>query len=513
MSGTLGDRAPHRSGITVTELARELPSSTEIVGDGTVRLTGIRHDSRKVRPGDLFVARSGRNVDGAQFVADAVARGASAVMTNRDSVAAGHFAVPLLLVDDPAIALAFAASAVYGHPSLSLDVVGITGTNGKTTTAHLVRAAIDGVLQTPSCGLLGTVEQSFLSWRTDVEHTTPEADDIARAMMNMRERGATYVAMEVSSHALDLGRVGAVRFRAAALTNLTQDHLDFHRSLRAYAEAKARLFTELRPESVVLNVDDALGRDLLTRVKANAVRVSALVGADADIVPLRVKCDASGIETAVRTPHGEVHIRSPLLGAHNLDNLLLTLGIVHALHLDLSKASEALGRAPAVPGRLERCGSWNDDVAVLVDYAHTPDALARTLDAVRALAGAKRVLCVFGCGGDRDSSKRALMGQAVAHRANIAIVTSDNPRTEDPKAIADSVAGGVRAGGGQPIVELDRGKAIALAVHMALEGDFVLLAGKGHEDYQIVGTEKKPFSDRIEAARALEARSRTRGLV
>jgi UDP-N-acetylmuramoyl-L-alanyl-D-glutamate--2,6-diaminopimelate ligase len=417
------------------------------------------------------------------------------------------------LVDDPAIALATAASAVYGHPSFLLDVVGITGTNGKTTTAHLVRDAIDGVLQAPRCGLLGTVEQSFGSWNAEAEHTTPEADDIARAMVAMRERSATHVAMEVSSHALELGRVSAIRFRVAALTNLTQDHLDFHLSMEAYAEAKARLFTDLLPERVVLNVGDALGRHLLERVRADAVRVNASVGADADIAPRRVKLDASGIEAIVRTPHGDVQLRSHLLGAHNLDNLLLALGIAHALRLDLSKAADAIGRAPAIPGRLERCGSSSDDIAVLVDYAHTPDALGRALDAVRMLAGARRVLCVFGCGGDRDASKRALMGQAVARGADVAIVTSDNPRTEDPKAIADGIAAGVREGGAQPIIELDRREAIALSVRMAHQGDFVLLAGKGHEDYQIVGTKKLPFSDRTEAVRALEARNRSRGCV
>jgi UDP-N-acetylmuramoyl-L-alanyl-D-glutamate--2,6-diaminopimelate ligase len=413
-------------------------------------------------------------------------------------------------VDDPASALAYAASAVYGHPSFSLEVVGITGTNGKTTTAHLVRAAIDGALGRPACGVLGTVGHSYGDWRVDAEHTTPEADDLARAMVQMHSHGATHVAMEVSSHALELGRARAIRFRVAALTNLTQDHLDFHRSMGSYAAAKARLFTELGPGSAVLNVDDPFGRELVGRAKAPVVRVSAHPGADAEVVVREARLDARGIDATVRTLHGEVHIASRLVGAHNLENLLLALGIACALELDPWRAADALSREPGAPGRLERCDEHGDDITVLVDYAHTPDALARVLDAVRSASGA-RLLCVFGCGGDRDPTKRGPMGEAVARRADIAIVTNDNPRTEDPGAIADAVVAGVRSAGREPIVELDRRKAIDLAVRSAAEGDLVLIAGKGHEDYQIVGTSKQPFDDRTEARRALDRRRRARG--
>jgi UDP-N-acetylmuramoyl-L-alanyl-D-glutamate--2,6-diaminopimelate ligase len=482
----------------------------EVAGDATARVLGVRHDSRAVRPGDLFVARKGERADGARFVADAVARGASAVMATRGAVGVAEASVPVLYVDDPVAALGYASSAVYGHPSFSLEVAGITGTNGKTTTAHLVRAAVDGALGQPCCGVLGTVGHSFGAWRAGAEHTTPEADEIARAMADMRERGASYVAMEVSSHALDLGRVRAVRFRVAALTNLTQDHLDFHGSMQSYAAAKARLFTELGPGAVVLNVDDAFGRDLVGRVRSPLVRVSARPGAEAEIAPLEARVAGDGITARVRTPAGEVVLRSRMVGAHNLDNLLLALGIAHALELDLARAAGALSQEPGAPGRLERCDADGDDVTVLVDYAHTPDALARALDAVRA-ASQGRLWCVFGCGGDRDRTKRAPMGEAVARAADVAIVTSDNPRTEDPGAIADAVVAGVRAAGVEPVVELDRRKAIELAVRSASRGDVVLIAGKGHEDYQIVGTAKHPFDDRIEARRALEARRRRSG--
>jgi UDP-N-acetylmuramoyl-L-alanyl-D-glutamate--2,6-diaminopimelate ligase len=509
MMGIVAD-APTPQGLRLDELARELPMPANVVGDPAARVNGVQHDSRAVRPGDLFVARRGVRVDGARFVEDAVTRGAAAVMAARGVVDPARAGVPLLLVDDPAAALGYAASAVYGHPSFSLDVVGITGTNGKTTTAHLVRAAVDGALGRPSCGVIGTVGHSFADWRCDAEHTTPEADQGARVMASMRARGATHVAMEVSSHALELGRVQGVRFRVAALTNLTQDHLDFHGSMEAYAAAKARLFTELGPGAVVLDVDHAFGRELLARVKAPRVRVSARVGSDADLAPERVRLDAQGISATVRTPQGDVTLHSRLVGLHNLENLLLALGIACALDLDLVRAAAALAREVGAPGRLERCDAEGDDVTALVDYAHTPDALTRALDAVREITHGK-VWCVFGCGGDRDPTKRAPMGEAVARGADVAVVTDDNPRTEDSRAIADAVVAGLRAVGKEPLVELDRRRAIDLAVRSASAGDVILVAGKGHEDCQIVGDVKHPFDDRTETRRALRARRRGQG--
>jgi UDP-N-acetylmuramoyl-L-alanyl-D-glutamate--2,6-diaminopimelate ligase len=512
MMDAVDDGGSRSEGLRLDELARELPGAAEIAGDAAVHVRGVRHDSRAVVPGDLFVARRGERTDGSHFVGDAVSRGASAVMAARGTLdrAGVPVPVPVLYVDDPASALAYAASAVYGHPSFSLEVVGITGTNGKTTTAHLLRAAVDGALGRACCGVLGTVGHFFGAWRAPAEHTTPEADDIARAMAQMQARGATHAAMEVSSHALELGRVRAIRFRVAALTNLTQDHLDFHGSMESYAAAKARLFTELGPGSAVLNVDDPFGRELLKRTRAPVIRVSARPGTDGDVVVRNARADARGIEAAVRTPHGDVRIASRLIGAHNLENLVLALGMACALELDPWRAADGLSREGGAPGRLERCDTAADDVTVLVDYAHTPDALARVLDAVRKVS-AGRVLCVFGCGGDRDPTKRGPMGEAVARRADVAIVTNDNPRTEDPRAIADAVIAGVRAGGREPIVELDRRKAIELAVRSASEGDLVVIAGKGHEDYQVVGTVKHPFDDRTEARRALAERRDRRG--
>jgi UDP-N-acetylmuramoyl-L-alanyl-D-glutamate--2,6-diaminopimelate ligase len=497
-------------GLCLDELARELPMRVRLIGEPSVRVRGVHHDSRAVERGDLFVARKGGTVDGARFVLDAVARGAVAVMAAPGAVEDAGVTVPLVIVDEPAAGLAYAASAVYGHPSFWLDVVGITGTNGKTTTAHLARAAIDGSAGRPVCGVIGTVGQSFDGWRADAEHTTPEPDETARAMAEMRARGATHVAMEVSSHALALGRVRGVRLRVAALTNVTQDHLDFHGSMRAYAEAKARLFTELGPASAVVNVDDDFGRELVGRVFAPVVRVSKRADAGAEVALLGADVDARGIHARVRTPHGTVQIASRLVGAHNLENLLLALGIACALDLDPERAALALSEEPGVPGRLERCDAQGDDVTVLVDYAHTPDALARVLDAVRPIASGK-VWCVFGCGGDRDPTKRGPMGDAVGRRADVAVVTDDNPRTEDEHAIAEAVVAGVRRAGAEPLLLLDRRAAIDLAVRSASPGDVVLVAGKGHETYQIVGRTKHPFDDRVEARRALAVRRAAAG--
>jgi UDP-N-acetylmuramoyl-L-alanyl-D-glutamate--2,6-diaminopimelate ligase len=499
------------SGLRLDDLVQRLPVRSRIAGDPCVRVRGVRHDSRAVEPGDLFVARKGEKVDGARFVQDAVARGAAAVMLAASAPTPAGPAVPLVFVDDVRAAFAHAAALVYGCPSDALDIVGITGTNGKTTTAHLVRAAVDAALGRAACGVMGTVGHSFGTWQAPTAHTTPEADELARSLATMRTLGASHVAMEVSSHAIELGRVEATRFRVAAFTNLTQDHLDFHGSMEAYARVKRRLFTELASGAIVVNVDDSFGRELAQTSRAPLVRVSARsTSSDVDVFPRARRVDAAGIEATVRTPSGDVTIASRLIGAHNLDNLLLALGIAHALGLDVGRAATGLSLEGAPAGRLERCDSPCDSITVLVDYAHTPDAMARVLEAIREVAP-QRVWCVFGCGGDRDSTKRPIMGQAAACRADRVIVTSDNPRSEEPGAIAKAVAAGVRAAGATPTVELDRRKAIELAVASATDGDIVLIAGKGHEDYQLVGQVKYPFDDRVVARQALARRPHRKG--
>jgi UDP-N-acetylmuramoyl-L-alanyl-D-glutamate--2,6-diaminopimelate ligase len=509
-----------KPGLTIAELAREIPGGVIVTGDDSVRVHGVKHDSRAVEPGDLFVARRGASADGARFVEDAVARGAAGLLAARGTIP-DAIGVPLLEVEDVADGLAYAAASVYGHPAFALEIVGITGTNGKTTTSYLVRAAIDAAEGGAVCGIVGTVGHRFGDWAVGAAHTTPEADELARVLDGMRSRGATHVAMEVSSIALAAGRVRAVRFRVAALTNLTQDHLDFHGSMEEYAEAKALLFTRCAPGAAVVNVDDPFGVLIAARVRAPLVRVSARIATrpgEADIAPRSVTMSAHGIDAVLRTPQGDVPVRSRLVGAHNLENIVVAMGIAHALDLDLARAAAGIGAERGAPGRLERCDDDGDDVIVAVDYAHTPDALARVLESVKSVAG-RRVWCVFGCGGDRDASKRAPMGEAVARRADAAIITSDNPRSESPEAIARPIERGARMAGMRELdlatiakgergylLELDRARAIEVAIIEASPGDIVVIAGKGHEDYQIVGAEKRHFDDREEARRALRAR-------
>ncbi len=488
------------------DLPREIPGNVVIEGGAAKpRVLGVQLDSRAIVPGDLFVVRPGKTHDPRAFVVQAKQDGAVAIMAER-GVELPPIDLPIVRVPDITEGLAYAAAAVYGHPGFSLDVVGITGTNGKTTTSHLVRAAIDGSYGRAQCGVIGTVGHTFAGASIEAAHTTPEADELARLMALMKKRGATHVAMEVSSIAIVLGRVKAVRYRVAAFTNLTQDHLDFHGSMEAYAAAKMSLFTELGPGLAVVNIDDPFGEKIAAATKCQTLRVSRRSNANADIAAESVTTSAEGMRLRVRLRDKNLDLETRLVGAHNVENLMVALGVVHVLELDVERAVAALATETGAPGRLQRCDGPGDDVIVLVDYAHTPDALGRAIDAVKGTTKDGRVVCVFGCGGDRDSTKRRPMGEAVGARADVAIVTSDNPRTEDPAAIAVPVIEGVRAAGKQPIVELDRAKAIALAVAEARAGDVVLIAGKGHEDYQIIGTEKRPFDDRVEAKRALERR-------
>ena len=484
-------------GMTLAEIEREIPGDPTVEGDPSLRVFGVQNDSRAVEPGDMFVVRRGAQHDGRAFVDGAVKRGAVALLAEKDLELSAS--VPVLRVPNVADGLAYAAAAVYGHPAFALDVVGITGTNGKTTTSHLVRAAIDGAYGKPLCGIAGTVGHTYAGKTIEASHTTPEADELARILAVMRKRGATAVAMEVSSIALVLRRVAAVRFRVAAFTNLTQDHLDFHGSMDEYAAAKLALFTTMKPGLGVVCTDGDFGKKIAGAIKTKCLRVRTEVNAkDAEVYPLAIDARPSGMRILAQVPGGPAKglaIETRLVGMHNVENLLVAIGVVAALDLELDRAAAALATEPGAPGRLERCDGPDDDVVVLVDYAHTPDALGRVLDTVRGVG--KRVLCVFGCGGDRDPTKRKPMGEAVGRRANIAII----------------IALGVRAGGLLPrnagdgyVVELDRARAIRLAVSIAEPGDVVLVAGKGHEDYQIIGHEKRAFDDRVEARAALAKR-------
>jgi UDP-N-acetylmuramoyl-L-alanyl-D-glutamate--2,6-diaminopimelate ligase len=499
-------KTPARAGTSLNELAGLLAElSPRLVGSGDVRVAGVRQDSRRVEPGDLFVARRGGKTSGAAHAEQAIGRGAAAVMIERGEPLPVT-RLPLLEVSDAKLALALAAEAVYGYPSRALDVVGVTGTNGKTTTTFLIEQGLSGSGARPA--RLGTLGFEMGGVTFEDTLTTPEADDIARCLLEVQRRGGSHLVMEVSSIALSQRRVSGLRFKAAAFTNLTQDHLDFHGTLEAYAEAKAELFTSLSPETSVIHVGDAFGRKLAQRVPAGLLTVGRR---DADVWVSRSELSARGLRATVVTPRGECELDSALVGEHNLENSLVALGVLLGLGYSPVDAARSLSGAPQVPGRLERCEGPDDDLLVAVDYAHTPDALSRALGAVRTL-GAGRVVCVFGCGGDRDPKKRGPMGEAVARGADYAFVTSDNPRSEAPQAIVDQILPGLTAAGGAFEVELDRAAAIEKAILGAEPGDLLLIAGKGHEDYQIIGSEKRHFDDREQARRALalrRARSRS----
>jgi UDP-N-acetylmuramoyl-L-alanyl-D-glutamate--2,6-diaminopimelate ligase len=506
-------------GMRLDELLKELPADSRFSGESSARVCGVQQDSRRVSAGDLFVARRGTHADGVSFVAAARAKGAVALLTDFASDAPLNF--PCIRVADVRVGMALAAAAVYGHPSRGLHVIGITGTNGKTTTAHLVRAAIDGALGRAACGIIGTVGHSFRAFSQTASHTTPEADELARVLRSMRELGATHVAMEVSSIALASHRTDGIRFAVGAFTNLTHDHLDYHGTMDAYAAAKATLFTPVAPASAVIHIGGGFGRELASRTATRLLRVSAELDTsplEAEIAPISRTLSVRGIEAHVRIPGGTVDLASPLVGAHNLENLLVALGIVIAEGLDVSLAAEALRSERGAPGRLERCETQDDDVVVLVDYAHTPDALARVLSSVRPLAR-HRVWVVFGCGGDRDRAKRRPMGEAAGSGSDIAIVTNDNPRGEAPTEISRPIVDGLRSVGLAEFglaslgantrgfaVELDRSRAIECAIVSAAPGDTILICGKGHEDYQECRGERLPFDDRREAQRALATR-------
>ncbi|HEY3233750.1 MAG TPA: UDP-N-acetylmuramoyl-L-alanyl-D-glutamate--2,6-diaminopimelate ligase, partial [Polyangiaceae bacterium] len=390
--------APSSAGLTVGDLARALAAQgvgARVSGDAAVTITGLCQDSRKIRAGEVFAARAGQSLSGATFARSAKERGAVAIMVERGT-RLSEAALAILEVDDIHLAIALGAEVAYGRPSRSLEVIGVTGTNGKTTVSWLLEAALSGA----GCrsARLGTLGYAFEGDCVDSPLTTPEADEIARYAARARDSGATHLAMEVSSHALAQRRVDALRFACAAFTNLTQDHLDFHTTMEDYARAKLRLFTDLAPEVVVFNSEDALGQRIARETTRPAVSVSR--HKNADVYPLEVQSGPTGMHARVQLPSGVVDLSSPLLGEHNLENLLITLAVIDALGLRVDRAARALAEAPSVPGRLERCDTDHDDVTVLVDYAHTPDALARVLSLARQLTRTE-LGCVFGCGGDR----------------------------------------------------------------------------------------------------------------
>jgi UDP-N-acetylmuramoyl-L-alanyl-D-glutamate--2,6-diaminopimelate ligase len=486
-----------------------------LAAGGDTQISGLAYDSRAVRGGELFFCVRGFQSDGHEHAPQAVANGAAALVVERP-LALG---VPEVQVVSARAAMAPVASRFFGDPTAQLQVVGVTGTNGKTTTAYLLRALLEAAGR--QCALLGTVKSVVAGADRPVTRTTPEAIDLQRDFREMLDGGDRACAMEVSSHALELGRADAIHFAAAIFTNLTQDHLDFHDTMEDYFQAKRRLFTEHAPAVSVVNVGDSYGERLAAELGDEA-RTFAVEG-PADYSAVDVSCDFAGCRFTLRTPAGEHAVSLPMPGRFNVANALGALVVAHALGADMPALLAALGGGVRVPGRFEPVDE-GQDFAVLVDYAHTPDSLENVLAAARELieSGGRsdgRVLCVFGAGGDRDRGKRPLMGEIATQLADEVLVTSDNPRSEDPEQIIAEIMAGVArvqgagrvgadAGGGSPVRSLvDRAVAIDEAIARARSGDVLVIAGKGHEQGQeFADGRKQPFDDVTVARDSLRGR-------
>lgn len=458
-------------------------------------------DSRKVHPGDIFLALPGQVHDGRDHIPAAIQAGAAAIVwvpkgyvwPAEASIA--HFPLPESL--DAAATL---AALWWGEPSAALWMIGITGTNGKTSCSHWLASALDGLGR--KTATIGTLGNGFTGALEGSSHTTPDAVSLQGLLASYRDQGAAGVAMEVSSHALDQGRVAGVAFDVAVLTNLSRDHLDYHGDMAAYAHAKARLFDWPGLKAAVLNRDDEFGQRLLQDLRGGPARTLSYGIETGDIHCIRLDLSAAGLSMRVATPWGTGELAAAPIGRFNAANLLACLGTLLASDVSLDAALEALSRVSPVDGRMQRLGGAGLP-DVIVDFAHTPDALDKTLATLRDLTKG-RLICVFGCGGGRDKGKRVLMGSIAARLADRCIVTSDNPRNEEPADIVADILEGMPPG---QHIQLDRAEAIRQAIAEARPGDVVLIAGKGHEDYQEIKGVRRPFSDLVEATRALKEKT------
>ena len=487
--------------MTLQKLFERIPTAL-IVGDPKLEITGLEYDSRRVKPGEAFFAIRGLIQDGTRFIPDALARGAVAVVSELSAQSVLSAQTTWVQTADVRRALALASCRFYGDPSHRLKLVGATGTNGKTTTAYLVASILEAAGCKP--GLLGTIEYRPSFGGEGIRatsHTTPESLDLQRMLQEIEQIGGQSAVLEVSSHALALERVAGCRFHTAVLTNVSRDHLDFHGDVENYFAAKERLFLPSEetpaPEFAVLNADDPRYETLRSQTPSRVV--SYALESEADVKARQWNVSREGIELTAQTPAGSIELRSLLLGRHNLYNLLAAIATALTLEVPLEMIRE--GIAPVrVAGRLEAVEA-GQPFAVLVDYAHTAEALRSLIASVREWKGEGRLLLVFGCGGDRDRGKRPLMGMAAAE-CDWVMLTSDNPRSEDPLQIMNDVTVGLQKGRANYVVEPDRARAIERALQEARAGDTVLIAGKGHETEQIVGDERLPFDDR-QVARAV----------
>lgn len=483
----------------------ELLVTARLMGNGETEWSGIESDSRAVSNGQLFICLRGHTVDGHLYAPEAVEAGAAAIVVER----ALDLSVPQIIVRDCRLAMAAIANHFYAYPSQTLKLIGVTGTNGKTTTTYLIEQILNDQLL-PS-GVIGTIERRFAGKSFPMSSTTPQTLQLQRYLAEMRDAGTKYCAIEVSSHALEQGRVKGCRFRTAVFTNLTQDHLDYHETMSRYAAVKGLFFSRLGNEYkavendrsyAVLNADDTISSAYAELTAAEVITYG--IDNEADIRASNIRINAQGTTFHVHTFRGEADITLQMAGKFNVYNALAAIGAVLIEGVELKAIAESLLGIPGVPGRVEAVNA-GQPFAVIVDYAHTPDGLENVLRAVQQFAE-KRILCVFGCGGDRDRAKRPLMGKIAVQYADYAIITSDNPRTEAPELILKDIEDGLIRSHIEPSVyELiaDRRAAIQKAVEMASPGDVVLIAGKGHETYQDINGVKYPFDDREAAKEAI----------
>jgi UDP-N-acetylmuramoyl-L-alanyl-D-glutamate--2,6-diaminopimelate ligase len=477
---------------------------SKVQGSTDVMIRDITFDSRKVKPGSLFVALRGTRQDGRSFISSAIEAGAVAVLADAEIAAVGN--ATRIQVNDALKSLAPLAVRFWDNPSKKLCMVGITGTNGKTTTTYLVES-IFNTAGWPT-GVMGTINYRYGKSERPAPNTTPFASEVQRFLAELVEQKAKACVMEVSSHALELGRVEGIDFDVAVFTNLSQDHLDFHKTMDAYSLAKAKLFSLLDPKTsksfarcAVVNADDPASEKMMVGCRVPVLRYS--IHSKADLYPKNLLCDATGSRFDLYSPLGHAPVQTPLLGEYNVMNALAAAGVAASQGHSLETIVEGLTHAPAVPGRMERLVSAKGFTAV-VDYAHTDDALRKVMETLKKLKP-RKLITVFGCGGDRDRTKRPLMGEAAAQMSDEVIVTSDNPRSEDPERITLDIEVGVRRVRSENYqIVLDRAKAIETALSMAQEGDIVLVAGKGHENYQILSDKTIPFDDREVIRRLLQ---------
>ncbi len=482
----------------------------------------IHYRAQEVLPGGLFVAIKGHAADGHDYIDRALANGAAAVVVQRPVGSLASTAdtqTVVVQVSDTRIALADLATCFYGYPSKQLTLIGITGTNGKTTVAYLIESilAASGL----KVGVISTINYRYAGKTFSNPMTTPESADLQQILAEMLHDGVTHVVMEASSHAMDLHRIRDCWFDAAVFTNLSQDHLDFHGDMENYWASKKRLFTEYLQQGpkkqhavAIINCDDARGRELARVLTIPVTKTGSAT--DAHITAETFRCDAMGTFGRVSTPGGSFDFKTPLVGKHNVDNILSAAGVASTLHIAPEVIKKGVQALPGIPGRLERIHS-DSGRYVFVDYAHTPDALENAILALKKIAPA-RVICIFGCGGDRDQAKRPLMGHIAGRLCDLTIITSDNPRTENPQAIIDQILAGIRRSGAVQcssrhvnggfekkgfVVEADRRQAIELGIRLSRPQDVVLIAGKGHETYQIIGQTTIDFDDRQEARKVL----------